>query len=140
MDCARKLTQTLVNYHHSQIVNQEQLAESVITNASHIIIPEHITNVPDIPVKIESAIQGLLCESSLLSRTIRKRSSKNKITPDAKRTKPPSSSSSQSTTTTTTTTTNNSPTPSTSERPSSSNNDTMRKYPWRLLKLKKKKK
>ena len=138
MDCARKLTQTLVNYHHSQIVNQEQLAESVITNASHIIIPEHITNVPDIPVKIESAIQGLLCESSLLSRTIRKRSSKNKITPDAKRTKPPSSSSSQSTTTTTTTTTNNSPTPSTSERPSSSNNDTMRKYPWRPLKLKKK--
>ena len=52
-DCAKKLTQALVNYHHSEIVRQEQLAEKVIFGASHLIIP---ANVPDIPTKIESLI------------------------------------------------------------------------------------
>ena len=49
-ECAKQLTQTLAKYHHSQIVHHEQLDESVITDASHLIIPEHITNKPDIPV------------------------------------------------------------------------------------------
>ena len=86
-DCARKLTQLLVKYHHSQIARQEQLAESVITDASHIIIPEHITNVPDIPVMIESSIQDVLCESSLMSRSLRKRASKGKTPINNKRPK-----------------------------------------------------
>ena len=70
----------LTKYHHDQIVHQEQLAEGVITDASQLIIPEHIMNVPDIPVQIESTIHGLLCESSLLSTTLRKRISKGKST------------------------------------------------------------
>ena len=64
-DCARNLTQTLAKFHYDQIVHQEQVAEGVITDVSHLIIPEHILNVPDIPAQIESTIQGLLCKSSL---------------------------------------------------------------------------
>ena len=75
----QKLTQTLVNYHHSQIVHKEQLAESVITNVSQPIIPEYIVNVPDILVKIKSAIQDLLCEMSLVSKHLQKWSSSLKI-------------------------------------------------------------
>ena len=70
--CAKNLTQTLAKFHHDQIVHQEQLAEGVITDASHLIMPEHILNVPDIPVQIESTIQGLICESSLPSTTLHK--------------------------------------------------------------------
>jgi len=47
----RQPTQTLVNLYHNQILHQ-QLAESVIANASQIIIPQHIINVPDIPAKL----------------------------------------------------------------------------------------
>ena len=47
-DCARQLTQILVEHHHSQIVQQEHLAEKVITKASQEILPEHITNIPNI--------------------------------------------------------------------------------------------
>ena len=72
-ECAKQLTQTLAKYHHDQIVHQRLLAESVITDTSHLIIPEHITNIPDIPIQIESTIQGLLCKSSLLLRSLCKR-------------------------------------------------------------------
>ena len=68
----------MYQFHHDQIVHQEQLAEGVITGASHLIVPEHILNVPDIPAQIESTIQGLLCELSLLSTTLCKRTSKGK--------------------------------------------------------------
>ena len=137
-DCARNLTQTLAKFHHDQIVHQEQLAEGVITDASHLIIPEHILNVPDIPAQIESTIQGLLCESSLLSTTLRKRTSKGKSS-TAKRAKitktipiPQSLP---------TTSTEALPGPSTSsssiQQTPSSKND---KRSWRPLKLKKQKK
>jgi len=64
----RQLTQTLVNLYHNQIIHQ-QLAESVITNASQIIISQHIINVPDIPAKLnlwynwrlQSPAKCLLC-------------------------------------------------------------------------------
>ena len=39
---------TLVNYHRVQVVYHEQQAETLISNANHLIIPEYITNVPDI--------------------------------------------------------------------------------------------
>ena len=83
-DCARQLTKTLVQYHHGQIAHQEQLSETVITNASQMIIPEHIVNVPDIPERIESAIQDL-CETSLISKHLKKRSSTSKTPLQAKK-------------------------------------------------------
>lgn len=43
-----------------------------------MIIPEHLVNVPDIPERIESAIQDLLCEASLISKHLKKRSSTSK--------------------------------------------------------------
>ena len=88
----QKLTQKLVNYHHSQIVHKEQLAESVITNASQLIIPEYIVNVPDIPVKIESATQDLLCEMSVVSKHLQKRSSSLKTPLKSKQVKTASTS------------------------------------------------
>ena len=79
-DCAKNLTQMLAKYHHDKIVHQEQLAEGVITDASQLIIPQHILNVLDIPVQIESTIHGLPCKSSLLSTTLHNRTSKGKST------------------------------------------------------------
>ena len=79
-DCAKHVTQMLAKYHHDQIVYHEQLAEGVITDASQLIIPDHITNVPVIPVQVESTIQGLIYKSSLLSTSLRKRASKGNST------------------------------------------------------------
>jgi len=76
-ECSKKLTQQLVQHHQSKIVQQEQQAELIITDASQIIIPEYIVNIPDIAAKIEAAIEGLLCEVSLMNRTPRKGSNNN---------------------------------------------------------------
>ena len=131
-DCAKQLTLALVNYHHSQIVHHEQHAASVISNASHIIIPEHITNVPEIPEMIETTIQDLICESSLLSRNLRKGSSNNKP-PNPKRTKTPP--------TTTPKSPSHPPNPPPSKNGKSpKNGKSSKNYPWRPLKLKKQKK
>ena len=47
-ECTKQLTMTLVKFHQGQAAHQEQLAVTLIRNASHIIIPEYITTVPDI--------------------------------------------------------------------------------------------
>ena len=39
----------------------EQLAETIINSAKHLIIPEYITTVPDVAQLIEYKIDGLLC-------------------------------------------------------------------------------
>ena len=100
---------------------------------------EDKSSLEDIPVQIESTIQGLLCESSLLSTTLCKRTSKGKssITKRAKITK----------TTTTppslpTTSSEALPSPSTLSSSSSIQQTPSknRKRPWRPLKLKKQKK
>lgn len=44
------------------------MAETIITKASHQLLLEYITNVPDIPNMKESTIEELLCEVSLLNR------------------------------------------------------------------------
>jgi len=62
----------MVNFHHNQIVHQEQLVKSVITSASQIIIPEYIINVLDTPARIDPIMQGLLCKISLMSRSLHK--------------------------------------------------------------------
>ena len=69
-----------IDIDYSQIAHHEQLAETVITDASRIIFP-------DVLVMIESSIQDLLCEASLLSRSLRKSSSKGKTPINIKRPK-----------------------------------------------------
>ena len=66
-ECSKQLTIQLVKYHQSRIVQSEQMAETIITNASHQLLPKYITNVPDIPNMIEYAIEEFLCEVSLLN-------------------------------------------------------------------------
>ena len=56
---------TLVNFHRDQVVHQQQLAETLISNVNHLLIPEYITDVPDITSRIESAVDDLMCETSL---------------------------------------------------------------------------
>ena len=72
-DCTKQLTMTLVKFHQGQAAHQEQLAETLIHNASYIIIPEYITTVPDITSKIESSIEELMCETSLIDKKFCKR-------------------------------------------------------------------
>ena len=138
-DCTRQLTMTLVKFHQGQAAHQEQLAETLIHNASHTIIPEYITNVPDITSKIESSIEELMCETSLIDKKFRKRphpTTKTKTTKKQK-TIPPSSSSE---TPSTSTTPADHPTPTNPKNGVSSKGKDTTKHPWRPLKLKKTKK
>ena len=58
----QNLTVTIVNYIRRQIASIEQLAEEIILNGTQMMLPEYITEFPDIPVKIENSLQDLLCE------------------------------------------------------------------------------
>ena len=129
-DCGRNLTLTLINYHQGQIASFEQLAEETILNGTQMILPEYITEFPDIPVKIENSLQDLLCEVTVSAKRLRKRPPNNtnnntkKCKPNAKE-QPPK---------------NEAPLddqPSTSSK----NEETppKKQCPWRPLKLKKKK-
>ena len=71
-ECTKQLTMTLVKFHQGQAAHQKQLAETLIHNVSHTIIPEYITTVPDITSKIESSIDELMCETSLIDKKILK--------------------------------------------------------------------
>ena len=71
-ECSKQLTLQLVQFHQEQIVQLEQRAESIITDASHHLLPEYITNVPNISNLIESTIEEILCEVSLLNRNLKK--------------------------------------------------------------------
>ena len=138
-DYTRQLTMTLVKFHQGQAAHQEQLAETLIHNASHTIIPEYITTVPDITSKIESSIEELMCETSLIDKKFRKRphpTTKTKTTKKQK-TIPPSSSSE---TPSTSTTPADHPTPTNPKNRVSSKGKDTTKHPWRPLKLKKTKK
>ena len=56
-ECSKQLTLQLVQFHQEQIVQFEQRAEAIITDASHHLLPEYITNVPNILNMIESTIE-----------------------------------------------------------------------------------
>ena len=86
-DCTKQLTMILVKFHQGQTAHQEQLAETLIHNASHIIIPEYITTVPDITSKIESSIEELMCETSLIDKKFCKRPHPTTKTKTTKKTK-----------------------------------------------------
>ena len=157
-ECSKQLTLQLVQFHQEQIVQFEQRAESIITDASHHLLPEYITNVPNIPNMIESTIEELLCEISLLNRNLKKRPSppSNK-TPQQKRSKnnPPgikrssisttSSNIASSSSSTNPTAPPSVPAPITNTKNnpkngvSSKGKDINRQHPWRPLKLKKRK-
>ena len=42
-----------------------------------MILPEFITEHPDMPVKIENSLQDLLCEATVAAKHLRKRPPKN---------------------------------------------------------------
>ena len=73
-DCGRNLTLTLINHHQDQIASFEQLAEETILSGTQMILPEYITEFPDIPVKIENSLQDLLCEVTVSAKRLRKTS------------------------------------------------------------------
>ena len=122
-ECGLKLTRLLVDHHQSQIAQNEQLAEDVITKANDLIIPEFISSNPDVITTIENSIQKLLNETTITAKRFRKR----------KRTASSENITSASTTTKTKTLpSKNVPGPSGEE------GQREKKYPWRPLKLKKK--
>lgn len=71
-DCGWQLTLTLINHHQGQIAELQQLAEETVTNDNQIVLPEYITKIPDTPVRIENAIQDLLCKITLTNKRLRK--------------------------------------------------------------------
>ena len=62
--CGNKLLRNLTEFYLSQITSNEELAKEIITKASHIILPEFITNLPNIDDMIEEESQNLLYETS----------------------------------------------------------------------------
>jgi len=125
MECGNKLTRILIDFHKDQILHFEELAQDTIMKGSQIIIPEFVTNIPDITNMIEQAIENLLCETSMTGKRIKSHQKRNLTTPN----KIPSP---------------NRPKNDTQKNesgPSSEEGQVMvkKKYPWRPLKLKQKK-
>ena len=82
--CSKQLMLTLIKFHQGQVQQHEHLAETIINDTTHMIILEYITIVPDVAQLIESKINDLLCEMSLLDQKLRKCPS-----PSAANRKPP---------------------------------------------------
>ena len=144
-NCGRQLTLTLINYHENQIAEHQRLAEERIMHGNQMILPEFITSVPDIPVKIENAFQDLLCEISITTKRLRKRPSTNP-TPKSKKTKVDNTSNPITSVDEPTSSKNflqvshspSIPKPSKNESKNESTPTPTKKRPWRPLKLKKK--
>ena len=47
--CSKQLMLTLINFHQGQVQQHEHLAETIINDTTHMIIPEYITTAPDVP-------------------------------------------------------------------------------------------
>ena len=62
-ECGHKLLRILIDYYKSQISSYEELAHDKITQASHIIIPEFVSNIPDIGETFEKEIENLIAET-----------------------------------------------------------------------------
>ena len=54
----------LIDFHLEQIKLKEEMAQDTMTTASHIILPEFVTDIPNIDDKIEEAIEDLLAETN----------------------------------------------------------------------------
>ena len=68
-ECTKQLTMTLFKFHQGQAAHQEQLAKNTHPQyTSHTIIPEYITSVTDVTSKLESSIDELMCEISLMDK------------------------------------------------------------------------
>ena len=125
--CSKQLMVTLIKFHQGQVQHHEHLAETIINEATHMIIPEYITTVPDVAQLIESKIDDLLCEMSLLDRKLRKRptpSKANRLPTKKMKVSDPVA--------TVTTLANEHP-----KNGISSKGKDVSKHPWRPLKLKK---
>ena len=59
-----KLLRILTDFHKSQIMELDQLAQNSIMRASHIVIPEFATTIPNITELIEHEIDKLIGASS----------------------------------------------------------------------------
>ena len=46
--CSKQLMLTLINFHQGQVQQHEHLAETIINDTTHMIIPEYITTAPDV--------------------------------------------------------------------------------------------
>ena len=79
-DCGAKLLRILMSHHRDQISSFEEMAHDQINQASHLIIPEFVSNFPNIGNEIEEAIENLIAETS---RSIKK------LKPPTKRSEPP---------------------------------------------------
>ena len=76
VECGNKLLRILIEFHLSQIKSKEEMAQDIITRASHIILPEFVADVPNIGDKIEETIEDLLVETNRSTKKIpRKRKS-----------------------------------------------------------------
>ena len=78
VECGNKLMNILIDFHLEHIKSKEEIAQDTITRASQIILPEFVTDIPDIGDKIEEAIEDLLAETNRTAKKIpRKRKSEN---------------------------------------------------------------
>ena len=79
----------LTEFHLEQIKSKEDLAQDIITKASHVILPEFIANIPNIGNKMEAVIENLIEETSRSTKHYRRKRKNNNpsTTPANKRPK-----------------------------------------------------
>ena len=64
-ECGNKLLRILIiDFHKSQIMELDQLAQNSIMMASHIIIPEFVTTIPNITELIKHEIDKLIGDTT----------------------------------------------------------------------------
>ncbi len=69
-ECGHKLLRILIDHHRSQI-SYKEMAHDKINQASHIIIPEFVTNIPEIGENFEEAIENLIAETNRTTKKLK---------------------------------------------------------------------
>ena len=64
VECGNKLMRILIDFHLELIKSREEMAQDTITRASQIILPEFVTDIPNIGDKIEEAIEDVVAETN----------------------------------------------------------------------------
>ena len=70
-ECSNKLLNTLIDHHRSQIHSNEELAQETIIKATQIILPEFVTDIPNITNVFKEHVENLVADASFAGKTLK---------------------------------------------------------------------
>ena len=86
-ECGHNFLRILIDHHKSQISFYEEMAHDKINQASDIIIPEFVSNIPEIGENFEEAIENLIMETNRITKKLKPFTRPNKNPPQYQRRK-----------------------------------------------------